>query len=182
MPFVWEKFYKADKSHSQEGNGLGLSLVKRIIELHKGTIEIKSKINKLGKRKYMFDNKSNISIVLDCDANYVDGTHSRALFDKEELWAFAEDYIDNETIIVNKEFVDNMNNTNNAKNAKSIYNELLKVVDMAKASVDSNYSAGEEVQIRAIVREHRTHKGRPQVFLEIPGVSAKWVDEYILEY
>lgn len=139
----------------------------------------------------MFDNKSNISIVLDCDANYVDGTHSRALFDKEELWAFAEDYIDNETIIVNKEFVDNMNNsngivmednTNNAKNAKSIYNELLKVVDMAKASVDSNYSAGEEVQIRAIVREHRTHKGRPQVFLEIPGVSAKWVDEYILEY
>ena len=139
----------------------------------------------------MFDNKSNISIVLDCDANYVDGTHSRALFDKEELWAFAEDYIDNETIIVNKEFVDNMNNsngivmednTNNAKNAKSIYNELLKVVDMAKASVDSNYSAGEEVQIRAIVREHRTHKGRPQVFLEIPGISAKWVDEYILEY
>ena len=46
LPFVWEKFYKADKSHSQEGNGLGLSLVKRIIELHKGTIEIKSKINK----------------------------------------------------------------------------------------------------------------------------------------
>ena len=46
LPFVWEKFYKADKSHSQEGNGLGLSLVKRIIELHKGTIEIKSKVNK----------------------------------------------------------------------------------------------------------------------------------------
>lgn len=139
----------------------------------------------------MFDNKSNINIILDCDGNYVDGTHSRALFDKEELWTFAEDYIDNETILVNEEFVDNMNNsngivmednTNNAKNAKSIYNELLKIVDMAKAAVDSNYSAGEEVQIRAIVRQHRTHKGRPQVFLEIPGVSAKWVDEYILEY
>ena len=35
LPFVFEKFYKADKSHSEEGNGLGLSLVKRIIELHK---------------------------------------------------------------------------------------------------------------------------------------------------
>ena len=44
LPFVFEKFYKADKSHSEEGNGLGLSLVKRIIELHKGSIEIKSKI------------------------------------------------------------------------------------------------------------------------------------------
>lgn len=44
LPFVFEKFYKADKSHSEEGNGLGLSLVKRIIELHKGTIEINSKI------------------------------------------------------------------------------------------------------------------------------------------
>ena len=44
LPFVFEKFYKADKSHSEEGNGLGLSLVKRIIELHKGSIEIKSKV------------------------------------------------------------------------------------------------------------------------------------------
>ena len=46
LPFVFEKFYKADKSHSEEGNGLGLSLVKRIIELHKGNIEIKSKVGK----------------------------------------------------------------------------------------------------------------------------------------
>lgn len=44
LPFVFEKFYKADKSHSEEGNGLGLSLVKRIIELHKGSIEIRSKV------------------------------------------------------------------------------------------------------------------------------------------
>ena len=46
LPFVCEKFYKADKSHSEEGNGLGLSLVKRILELHKGSIEIKSKVGK----------------------------------------------------------------------------------------------------------------------------------------
>lgn len=39
---VFEKFYQADRSHSSSGNGLGLSLAKRIIDLHGGTIEIES--------------------------------------------------------------------------------------------------------------------------------------------
>lgn len=42
---VFEKFYQGDKSHSKEGNGLGLSLVKRIIDLCKGEIKIKSEVN-----------------------------------------------------------------------------------------------------------------------------------------
>lgn len=36
LPFVWERFYKADKAHTSgsEGTGLGLSIVKRILDQH----------------------------------------------------------------------------------------------------------------------------------------------------
>lgn len=37
---VFEKFYCGDKSHSCGGNGLGMALVKKIVDLHNGKIEI----------------------------------------------------------------------------------------------------------------------------------------------
>ena len=43
---VFDKFYQGDTSHATSGNGLGLSLVKKIIELFNGSIKIKSAPNK----------------------------------------------------------------------------------------------------------------------------------------
>jgi signal transduction histidine kinase len=39
---IFRKFYQADESHAAEGNGVGLAIVKKIIELHKGKITVES--------------------------------------------------------------------------------------------------------------------------------------------
>lgn len=39
---LFDKFYQIDVSHSAPGNGLGLSIVKKIIDLHGGTISVLS--------------------------------------------------------------------------------------------------------------------------------------------
>lgn len=44
--YIFDKFYQGDTSHHMEGNGLGLPLVKRILELHKGKVAVKSQSGK----------------------------------------------------------------------------------------------------------------------------------------
>lgn len=42
IPYVFNKFYQADESHSTEGNGIGLAVAKKIVELHGGQISAES--------------------------------------------------------------------------------------------------------------------------------------------
>ena len=42
MRHIFDKFYQADSVHKQEGSGLGLALVERILKLEKGTVKVEN--------------------------------------------------------------------------------------------------------------------------------------------
>lgn len=43
---IWQRLYRGDKSRSQRGLGLGLSLVKAVVQAHGGSVSVASEVNK----------------------------------------------------------------------------------------------------------------------------------------
>ena len=48
IPYVWDRYYKVDKTHKRAvmGTGLGLSIVKNILELHDARYGVESEVGK----------------------------------------------------------------------------------------------------------------------------------------
>ena len=62
IPFIWERFYKVDKSHSRNvpGTGLGLAIAKEIIRMHGATVEVRSKLSSGTRFEISFNNHTQV--------------------------------------------------------------------------------------------------------------------------
>jgi two-component system sensor histidine kinase ResE len=46
LPYIWDRFYKIDKSRYSKGTGLGLAIAKHLLELHNAQVSVHSELEK----------------------------------------------------------------------------------------------------------------------------------------
>ena len=56
---IFQKFYQADESHATQGNGVGLAIIKKVVELHQGQVHVGCD-----------ENSTTFTVVLPC---FIDG-------------------------------------------------------------------------------------------------------------
>lgn len=100
LPYIFDRFYQVDggKNRSYEGTGIGLALTKELVELHKGSIEVKSTPGKGSEFKVQLP--LNKSVYEDGDVIYVErevnGQEINRHFDILRTVPEAESYIIND--------------------------------------------------------------------------------------
>ena len=46
LPFIFERFHQADHTNNNQGSGIGLALVKELVTIMEGTIEVESELDR----------------------------------------------------------------------------------------------------------------------------------------
>lgn len=100
LPYIFDRFYQADRIDRSEieGTGIGLTLVKELVELHSGKIDVKSKVGEgtsikvtflFGKDHFRSEDISEIDSEIESDSDlssfYEDRVESEPSYEKKEL-------------------------------------------------------------------------------------------------
>ena len=106
LPHIFERYYQENGEHQASGTGIGLALVKNLVDLHQGTISVSSSV----------DQGSRFSVLLDADNIYPDSMHQELGreevkdADEEEVQPGADTAIPDRPIVIvvedNKEIRD----------------------------------------------------------------------------
>lgn len=71
LPHIFDRYYQEHGAYQASGTGIGLSLVKSLVELHKGHVDVRSALDK----------GTDFTISLDADMDYPDAEHVQKMME-----------------------------------------------------------------------------------------------------